>query len=209
LYSAVLKAQSRGSAKYWKKVTVLKKDATVVLECKECGKELSSRNPADSCSNHFFIHEGNMVCKEAAKLQDAAGKGQAVPSSSVTLSGQRGTASTLHTFYVPAAARDRFQREFSRWMLESNTPLARLELPSLKRALASVGLTVPDRRTVGGPVLNSLYFEGRKDLAEAIMSESSFCIAMDGWKKRAAEQGTPIITVMVLLPSGRSAFWKV
>jgi hypothetical protein len=94
-------------------------------------------------------------------------------------------------------------------MLESNTPLARLALPSLKRALAAVGLTVPDRRTVGGPVLNSLYCEGRNELAEEIRSEGSFAIAMDGWKKRAAEQGTPIITAMVLLPTGRSAFWKV
>jgi hypothetical protein len=32
---------------------------------------------------------------------------------------------------------------------------------------------------------------------------------MDGWKKRAAEQGTPIITVILLLPDGNSQFWKV
>ena len=32
---------------------------------------------------------------------------------------------------------------------------------------------------------------------------------MDGWKKRAAEHGTPIKTVCILLPEGTSLFWKV
>jgi hypothetical protein len=54
-----------------------------------------------------------------------------------------------------------------------------------------------------------LYCEAREDLLDEIRSEGSFSIAMDGGKKRTAEQGTPIVTVMVLLSTGRSAFWKV
>jgi hypothetical protein len=84
-----------------------------------------------------------------------------------------------------------------------------LASPALKSALACVGLTAPDRRTVAGPILDSLYCEAREDLLDEVRSEGSFSIAMDGWKKRTAEQGTPIVTVMVLLPTGRSAFLKV
>jgi hypothetical protein len=54
-----------------------------------------------------------------------------------------------------------------------------------------------------------LYCEAREDLFDEIRSEGSFSIAMDGMKKRTAEQGTPIVTVMVLLPTSRSSIWKV
>jgi hypothetical protein len=35
------------------------------------------------------------------------------------------------------------------------------------------------------------------------------CIATDGWKKKAAEQGTPLINFMVHGVDGGSFFWKV
>jgi hypothetical protein len=67
----------------------------------------------------------------------------------------------------------------------------------------------PDRRTVAGPILDSLYFGRKMELIERIRAQQSFGISMDGWKKKTAESGTPIVTCMVLLPKGGSAFWKV
>jgi hypothetical protein len=100
LYGAVLKAQSRGSAKYWKKVTVVKQDATVVLECEECGKQLSSRNPADSCSNHFFTREGNMVCKKASRLRDEAGEApDAAPDAAPAVASSSGKLSATYACF--------------------------------------------------------------------------------------------------------------
>jgi hypothetical protein len=34
-------------------------------------------------------------------------------------------------------------------------------------------------------------------------------VTMDGWKKRAAGRGVPLVNVMLLKPTGGSIFWKV
>jgi hypothetical protein len=85
-YAAVLKAQRSGRARYWSKVAVIKLDSTVVLECRDCGKHLSARNPTDSCSTHFKEHEKTLVCKQASRFEDEPDQGEAATSAVGVLS---------------------------------------------------------------------------------------------------------------------------
>lgn len=116
---------------------------------------------------------------------------------------------TLDAFVLPQVNNEVFRRRFAAWLLKTNTPLSRLQHPDLKAAMASIGAVVPNRRNVSGPVLNSLYEESRAGVVDKITAAGAFSISMDGWKKRTAEQGNPIVTVVVLLPEGGAVFWKV
>lgn len=54
-----------------------------------------------------------------------------------------------------------------------------------------------------------LYEAALKSTIEQIRAAKEVQVTMDGWKKRSAEHGTPLITVVVLLPDGGALFWKV
>jgi hypothetical protein len=71
LHAAVLDAQTRGKAKYWRNVNVVEDAAkdTVLLECHFCRKRLSCRNPADSVGKHFLMVEGVQSCRNMQKQQ--------------------------------------------------------------------------------------------------------------------------------------------
>jgi hypothetical protein len=68
LHAAVLDAQTRGKAKYWRNVNVVEDAAkdTVLLECHFCRKRLSCRNPADSIGKHFLMVEGVQSCRRGS-----------------------------------------------------------------------------------------------------------------------------------------------
>lgn len=81
--------------------------------------------------------------------------------------------------------------------------------PCIEQMFAIVGAKAPSRKEIMGSMLESLYGEAYARTVEQIKQQGRFALAMDGWKKRAAEHGTPLVTVMVLLPSGETLFWKV
>jgi hypothetical protein len=116
---------------------------------------------------------------------------------------------TLRAHIVSKTQQDAFEEMFAQFMYVSLTPLRRLESPELKAALALLGATPPDRKKVAGPLLDKAYNQAVEKVLSQVRECSAVCITMDGWKKRAAEQGSPIITVILLLPDGTSQFWKV
>jgi hypothetical protein len=71
--------------------------------------------------------------------------------------------------------------------------------------------SVADRKAAFGPWLDSLYSETLAAVKEKVEEQGSMlgCLATDGWKKKAAEQGVPLINVNLLYPNGGSAFIKV
>lgn len=58
----------------------------------------------------------------------------------------------------------------------------------------------------------NLYSELRADKQQLINWDGDGIIgamSSDGWKKKAAAQGTPLINLSLLLPDGGSIFWEV
>lgn len=87
--------------------------------------------------------------------------------------------------------------------------MARLEAPELKSALATLGAVPPSRSAATNKLLNDAYSRAVNKANEEISKWPVVCVTMDGWKKRACEQGAPLITVVILLPDGTNIFWKV
>jgi hypothetical protein len=236
-HDAVLQAQRTGKAPYWRLVIVHKDVAqeTVQLICKQCCTVISARNPADSAKKHFERKDGAMVCKSAQRiqgriesaLQQASARTTSGPSfyyiieSNVALSlhsaflnqsshsAEGRTQRTLAAHVVSQAQQEAFEAMFAQFMYVTLTPLHRLDSPELKTPLALLGAVYPSRKKVAGPLLDRAYNEAVSKSIARIKECSAVCVTMDGWKKRAAEHGTPIITVIILLPDGNAQFWKV
>lgn len=115
----------------------------------------------------------------------------------------------LTRLVVSKERRETVNRLFSAWMLSTFTPAHRLEHPDLKAAFAAVGCVVPSRKELMGAQLHALYESTRITAIKVLKSVKYVAVTMDGWKKRAAEQGTPIVTVSLLLPDGQTIFLKV
>jgi hypothetical protein len=86
--------------------------------------------------------------------------------------------------------------------LASNTMISIAHWPSS-------ALPPPTRKACGTKHLEQLYSTALAETIKQIKIAGEFQVTMDGWKKRAAEHGTPLVTVVVLLPDGGSLFWKV
>jgi hypothetical protein len=110
---------------------------------------------------------------------------------------------------VSQTQQEAFEAMFAQFMYVTLTPLRRLDSPELRTALALLGAVPPSRKKVAGPLLDRAYDEAVSRSIAGIEECSAVCNTMDGWKKRAAEHGTPIITVIILLPDGSAQFWKV
>jgi hypothetical protein len=85
----------------------------------------------------------------------------------------------------------------------------RIEHEDLTSALSLVGIKPPSRRDLMGVQLAALYESTRQNAINTIQAEKCVAVTMDGWKKRVAEQGAPLVTVNFLMPDGGAKFWKV
>jgi hypothetical protein len=115
----------------------------------------------------------------------------------------------LDTFVVGASTQKQFEKELAHWFLCSNTPAARAADRKLQRALALGGLTAPTRGQIMEKHLPQLYGECRERVISRLGSVKRVMVAMDGWKKGCAGGGSPLINILMLLPSGGSVFWDV
>lgn len=115
----------------------------------------------------------------------------------------------LTRIVIPRKSREVFERLFSSWMICTFTAARRVEHPDLLGAMSAVGLLPPARKAILGQHLDSLYHCTRERIVSDIQGTKFVGVTMDGWKKRAAEQGAPLVTVNILMPGSGAAFWKV
>jgi hypothetical protein len=115
----------------------------------------------------------------------------------------------LTAITVPPKTREAFNRLLSSWFISTFTPAQRIEHEDLKNALSLVGITPPSRRELMSKQLNVLYHSTRAMVISSLQTHTYVSITMDGWKKRVAEQGAPLVTVNLLLPDAGARFWKV
>jgi hypothetical protein len=110
---------------------------------------------------------------------------------------------------VKAEQQREFDSKLAHYFYTTLTPLVRLESPELKAALAVLGATPPDRKRAAGELLDAAYDHAVKKVVSLVSQCKLVCITMDGWKSRRCEQGSPLITIVVLLPNGTRHFWQV
>jgi hypothetical protein len=115
----------------------------------------------------------------------------------------------LTAITVPPKTREAFNRLLSSWFVSTFTPAQRIEHEDLTNALSLVGIKPPSRRELMGKQLNVLYDSTKEKLITGLQAERYVSVTMDGWKKRVAEQGAPLVTVNLLMPDGGARFWKV
>jgi hypothetical protein len=112
--------------------------------------------------------------------------------------------------------------------------LRHIEDPHLKAAFSILGVGLPGRTTLGGPMLDKQYaavvegtmlksFGGVLDAVAAGADDAtdsynlgklpvladSFALASDGWRRKTCAQGTPMINLMVIADAGPAVFLKV
>lgn len=114
----------------------------------------------------------------------------------------------LEQHVVSGALQAEFDKKFARCMCSTLTSLHRLKNAELKSALAVLGATPTSVYKTGGPLLDEAYSAAVDAVISGINEFTSICITMDGSKKRYCEQGSPLITVTILLPDCTALFWK-
>jgi hypothetical protein len=110
---------------------------------------------------------------------------------------------------VTAQQQKLFEKRLAMFFYTSLTPLARLDSPELKSALAAVGVLPPSRKAASNKLLDTAYVDALAKVIKEVQKWQLVCVTMDGWKKKACEEGAPLITVLILLPTGKKLFWKV
>ena len=96
-----------------------------------------------------------------------------------------------------------------KFFFENNVALHLIENQNLKKAFGVVGVTLPNRKELSGDMLDEEYNRVRDAVQEILKDTSMLAVASDGWKKRFAEMGCPLINFILLPSQGGSVFHKV
>jgi hypothetical protein len=235
-FNKLVAAKATGRASWWSKfVVVFVSDLTkmpsgkqAMLQCKDCGDNLSAVSPAGVAATHF---DKNGMCKKPFN-PNRPHKRVAVPpltaGSQLDAAGATGSASSFQPqkharmecqqtragFMVPARQQQQAIKHIMSFLFKRCKPSA-VEDPDLVASFSTLGCKLPDRRSALGPWLDTIYEETKQEVEVHITSAveasggSIGALATDGWKRKAAEQGVPLINVNLLLPDGGSAFIKV
>jgi hypothetical protein len=201
IYNELIKKQgSKIAAPFWKEYNIIKTydkqtgDVNgVKMLCKACDKPCTYSNPSQSANSHAKACTGNKKRKfgTVTGLQD-------------TLVQASFDKYTVQPENVKAAV-----KHLARYFFTNNVALCQIEDPHLKAAFQCLGATLPGRTALGSTLIAKEYGEVQAAVALQMMKYLIVYIATDGWKRKFAEHGTPIINVMILIPLGGSIFHKV
>jgi hypothetical protein len=111
--------------------------------------------------------------------------------------------------YATADQQDRFVRGMARFFFKNGIPLQLTEDPDLRAAVAHVGLLTPSRHDLSNKLLDAAYEEVQADQQAKLAAQHMVQLSTDGWRRKAAARGVPLINILALLPSGGSVFCKV
>ncbi len=122
--------------------------------------------------------------------------------------GRQDAQATLTKFTVDKQRTAEAIEELSMYFYTSNTPIERVTNPHLKRSFALLGLALPEPRDLRGSLLDSAVHKVRVSTLE-VLEGRRYAIVTDGWSKRTASRGTPLINVMLCPDDGPAVAWRV
>jgi hypothetical protein len=82
-----------------------------------------------------------------------------------------------------------------------------VEQENLVQAFKMFGCTLPGRKALATTELDRIYKDVHKECLEQFGASTYYCVCTDGWRKKYAEWGVPLINVMALrgIPSDTAA----
>jgi hypothetical protein len=123
------------------------------------------------------------------------------------------TQSSIATFVATARQQQNVCKNVARFFFKNNVAEALIEDPDIVHAFAELGVVLPTRKVLGGSMLDDEYKAIKKQTEDTRMDAAFYAISTDGWRRKYAEGGTPLINVMALLPDiyrdGGSQFVKI
>lgn len=213
VFQALRKLQKDGRALWWKDVKVVLKQQRnskvriCFLECNHCGELLSPANPSDSCSSHFKPNH----CKGKPSASTSTSTSHSIASTKRKQG--EGQPQQQHIYQAPAGLHAAATKSLARFFFRAGIPLHLIDHSDLHSAFAVYGNKLCKRTHLSTVMLDSEYDAVRITVEEKLQVASQVCslvaLATDGWRKKAAAQGTPLINAMLLLPGGGSVFCKV
>jgi hypothetical protein len=78
----------------------------------------------------------------------------------------------------------------------------------LRKALALLGALVPEPRDIRGSLLDAATAKVTQSTLQAL-DGTHFAIVMDGWSKRTAAHGKPLINVIICPYDGPAVAWRI
>lgn len=209
---------------------------TPKLKCKHCNRHLAVSNPSQVLKTHLTSRgctglrrlasaEAAREAAVAAATATAAGAGGGGGGSSsitstnstITVGGTVGAASVLGkrkrgSALMMCATADQqqcFEKSIARFFFKNGIPLQLTEDPDLKAAVAHVGLMPPSRAALSNKLLDDEYNAVRAADSSTLALQRFLQFSSDGWRRRAAVQGKPLINFMALPAVGKPIFCKV
>ena len=217
----------------WEIVKASKKEGDPVLvwlKCTICSQLLSPSNPSRLFADHYKRTAATGLC---AGVPTRRGSSNDDRLTQTTLDDLRGTpsgsASTSNTavkrprdafgtpstrqssikeFAPPAASVAMALKYLSLFFFKNDVSLMNIEDEDLVAAFSCLGVTLPSRKALSGPVLQQRYKEQRLVSEEKLASVDLLGFSTDGWRSSRMQGGLPLINVCILLPEGGSVFDK-
>jgi hypothetical protein len=115
----------------------------------------------------------------------------------------------MKQYIVPAAMKAQALENLKMFFYTNPLPFHLIDDGFLRKAFAAFGITLPGRTQLSTTMLDNTYKEVKQQMMSKIPAGGHIAPSTDGWKKKAAEQGVPLINVNILLPGGGSIFHKV
>jgi hypothetical protein len=229
-FKAITANASNGRAAYWKHLSAYQGEVNgntfVGVQCGLCLDFYSASNVARFAKAHF--KDGFTTCSGSAgrKRPDGAAASSGPP---------KRARPDVEDFFAPPSVAVVAKKELYLFFFTNPTvALQLIEDPHLVASYAAMGITLPSRTTLSGIILDKVYSEVHMSTLVSMFGPSTtaaaavppnvvdeygvldlpqlgkvFVLIMDGWRRRAAAGGTPLINVLAATDTGRATYLKV
>jgi hypothetical protein len=211
-YDALCHQKRTGRAAWWASFEVVLDEAAhkVSLVCRRCAGTLGASNPSRTAQEHLQ----SKGCKAAAATQLAAAEAAAAAAAADESSGAAAHPPAkirrvdVDQYMASADQVTQVKASLARFFYKSSTALQLVEHPDLVAAFAAVGVTLPSRKTLAGPMLDAEYARVKQRVDADLQRQPHLQMSTDGWRRGHVEQGVPLINVLALKPDGGAVFVK-
>ncbi len=184
--------------------------------CLHCDEPLSAVNPSFTNTHHIKNGACKVLKQRAASLsqQNQQSETSSAVAGPSTVDQQapkrrRGLDGQTSLPVVPATLTAQVLEGLGMFFYRNNVPIHLVEKPELRNLFGLLGVKLPNRKQLMGPMLDRAYNKVKAQVVQARQrAGGQGALCSDGWRKRAAEQGLPLVNFMLLLPTG-SAFLRV
>lgn len=178
-----------------------------VMYCLCCKQEFGAGNkgcinPSNIAKTHFRMTSKNKVpsCVNTHKAAEQI--------SSVLGKRATGGQSAMTTFVTDTMTATAAKRSCALYFFTSNTAFNQVKNPHLAKAFAQLGCNVP----TSWELKNTHLPAARKQVHEHVlesMKGKRYALVTDGWSKKTAVRGEPLINVMCCPDTGPAVFIKI